>query len=203
MSKFSVVMTVYDNGVELEEHLKDFLTQDYPEGYEVIVVDESSTDNSDDILKLHMQQYPHLYKTFLPKPYRDVIRKRLALTLGVKAAKNEWVILSDIHSFPPSETWLSELSESLDKTSDLYLGYFTKKGMRLESYEEVDYAEKPIVKAERLKADGHKGKRMKVRRGKYDFIVVKREKAHDALSFFEKKIGFWELLGLRLGILFK
>ena len=170
MSKFSVVMTVYDNGVELEEHLKDFLTQDYPEGYEVIVVDESSTDNSDDILKLHMQQYPHLYKTFLPKPYRDVIRKRLALTLGVKAAKNEWVILSDIHSFPPSETWLSELSESLDKTSDLYLGYFTKKGMRLESYEEVDYAEKPIVKAERLKADGHKGKMMKVKR----IILIKK-----------------------------
>ena len=59
------------------------------------------------------------------------------------------------------------------------------------------------MKAERVKADGHKGSRMKVRRGKYDFIVVKREKAHDTLAFFEKKVGFWKLLGLRLSVMFK
>ena len=69
-------MTVFDNGTELEEHLKDFLTQDYAEGYEVIVVDESSTDNSDNVLKLYMQQYHQLYKTFVPKPNRNVSRKR-------------------------------------------------------------------------------------------------------------------------------
>lgn len=203
MSKFSVIMTVYDNGAELEEHLKDFLTQDYPEGYEVIVVDESSTDDTDDVLTLHRQQFPHLYKTFLPKPHREITRKKLALTIGVKAAKNEWVIFGDIHSWPPSENWLKELSENLDSMSELYLGYFTKKGTRLKSYEEVDAAEQVIMKAERVKADGHKGSRMKVRRGKYDFIVVKREKAHDTLAFFEKKVGFWKLLGLRLSVMFK
>ncbi len=196
-------MTVFDNGTELEEHLKDFLTQDYAEGYEVIVVDESSTDNSDNVLKLYMQQYHQLYKTFVPKPNRNVSRKRLALTIGIKAAKNEWVIISDIHSFPPSETWLSELSENIDKTSDLYLGYFTKKGTKLNAYEDVEMAEKVIMKAERLRADGHKGSRMKIRRGKYDFIVVKRDKAHDAMKFFEKKIGLWQLIGIRLGLLFQ
>ena len=203
MSRFSVIMTVYDKGTELEEHLKDFLTQDYAEGYEVIVVDESSTDNTDDVLKLHMQQYPQLYKTFLPKPDRNVTRKKLALTIGIKAAKNEWVIISDIHSYPPSGTWLSELAENIDSTSDLYLGYFTKKGTMLKAYEEVDMAEKVIMKAERLRADGHKGNKMKVLRGKYDFIAVKREKAHDAMSYFEKKIGIWKLLGLRLGVMFR
>jgi len=203
MNKFSVIMTVFDNGTELEEHLKDFLTQDYAEGYEVIVVDESSTDNSDNVLKLYMQQYHQLYKTFVPKPNRNVSRKRLALTIGIKAAKNEWVIISDIHSFPPSETWLSELSENIDKTSDLYLGYFTPKGTKLNAYEDIEMAEKVIMKAERLRADGHKGSRMKIRRGKYDFIVVKRDKAHDAMKFFEKKIGLWQLIGIRLGLLFQ
>jgi len=203
MNKFSVIMTVFDNGKELEEHLKNFLTQDYAEGYEVIVVDESSTDNSDDILKLHMQQYPQLYKTFIPKPYTNISRRKLAITIGVKAAKNEWIVISDIHSFPPSETWLSELSENIDKTSDLYLGYFTKNGTMINSYEDVDMAEKVIVKAERLRADGHKGNKMKVKRGKYDFIVVKRDKAYDAIKFFEKKIGLWQLTGIRLGLLFQ
>lgn len=202
MSKFSVVMTVYDNAFELEEHLNDFLTQDYQEGYEVIVVDESSTDNTDDILKLKMQQHPHLYKTFIPKPYRNLSRRRLALTIGVKAAKNEWVVISDIHAWPTSQNWLKELDDSMDNSSDLYLGYFTKKGTCLKNYENVEFAAKVITKAERLKADGHKGRIMKVKRGKYDFIVVKRDKAHETLSFFEKKIGFWKLLTLRLNVMF-
>lgn len=201
MSKFSVVMTVYDNATELEEHLKDFLTQDFQEGYEVIVVDESSSDNTDNVLKLHMQQYPQLYKTFLPKPNRNVSRRKLALTIGVKAAKNEWVIFTDIHSYPPSQTWLAELAEALDSANDLYLGYFTKNGTQLKEYMSVGEAGNVIMKTERLKADGHKGKRMRVRRGKYDFIAVKRDKAHDALAFFEKRIGFCQLLGMRLGMM--
>ena len=68
---------------------------------------------------------------------------------------------------------------------------------------DIEMAEKVIMKAERLRADGHKGSRMKIRRGKYDFIVVKRDKAHDAMKFFEKKIGLWQLIGIRLGLLFQ
>lgn len=203
MIKFSVVMTVYDNALELEEHLPAFLTQDYQEGYEVIVVDESSTDNTDDILKLQMQNDPKLYKTFLPKPNINVTRKKLALTIGVKAAKNEWVILSDIQSYPTSETWLKEIAESIDSNSDIILGYFGKKGTMLKLYDEVEQARRIIIKAERARADGHKGKRMRRIRGKYDFIVVKKEKAHDALSYFEKRISWIRLLGLRLGIMVK
>ena len=203
MIKFSVVMTVYDNALELEEHLPAFLTQDYQEGYEVIVVDESSTDNTDEVLKLQMQNDPKLYKTFLPKPNINVTRKKLALTIGVKAAKNEWVILSDIQSYPTSETWLKEIAESIDSNSDIILGYFGKKGTMLKLYDEVEQARRIIIKAERARADGHKGKRMRRIRGKYDFIVVKKEKAHDALSYFEKRISWIRLLGLRLGIMVK
>ena len=93
-------MTVFDNGKDLEENLPAYLTQQYEPGYEVIVVDESSTDNTDDVLKLMKQQYPHLYTTFLPKPDIHLVRKRLALTIGVKAAKNEQIIFTDIKAFP-------------------------------------------------------------------------------------------------------
>ena len=51
---FSIVMTVYDQAHDLEENLPAFLTQEYEPGYEVIVVDESSTDNTEDVLKLEI-----------------------------------------------------------------------------------------------------------------------------------------------------
>ena len=165
-------MTVYDNAKELEDHLEAFLTQDYESEYEVIVVDESSSDNTDDVLKLFKQKYSHLYTTFLPKPNKNKIRKKLALTIGVKAAKYEWVIFSDIHYFPKSNSWLKELSENLDCQSDITLGYFKKEDIRLQTFEDLNGARKHIIKAERASSDGHRGKRLRYTRGIYDFISV-------------------------------
>ena len=194
-------MAVYDNASELEEHLPAFLKQTYEPGYEVIVVDESSTDNTEDALKLFKHDHPHLYTTFLPKPDRNIIRRKLALTIGVKAAKNEWVVLTDIHRQPPSEDWLKEIADSLDSTTEAMIGYFRKKGTRIQCFEEVGQTRRLIRKAERKRADGHQGKHLKYLRGKYDFIVVKTSKAHDLLKFFEQKIGFRRLLGLRLAVI--
>ena len=199
--RFSVIMTVYDNGQELEQHLPAFLTQDYSPGYEVIVVDESSTDHTEDVLKLQKQQYPQLYTTFLPKPNRNVTRKKLALTIGVKAAKKEWVVFSDIHAAPTSSTWLTEIAEAIDRSTDILLGYFKKDQIRLQAYEDIEQSRSIIRKAERLRADGHRGKHLKRLRGKYDFIVVRTEKAHDVLKFFEHKISLRRLLGLRLSVM--
>lgn len=194
-------MAVYDNARELEERLPAFLTQTYEPGYEVIVVDESSTDNTEDVLTLFKNDYPHLYTTFLPKPDRNIMRRKLALTIGVKAAKNEWVILTDIHAEPPSEEWLKEIAECIDNTTEAMIGYYRKKGTKIQLFEDITQARRLIRKAERKRADGHKGKHLKYLRGKYDFIVVKTFKAHDLLKFFEQTIGFRRLLGLRLAVM--
>lgn len=201
MNRFSVIMAVNDNASELEEKLPAFLTQTYEPGYEVIVVDESSTDNTEDVLKLFKNDYPHLYSTFLPKPDRNITRRKLALTIGVKAAKNEWVILTDIHVNPPSEEWLKEIAECIDNTTEAMIGYYRKKGTKIQLFEDIAQTRRLIRKAERKRADGHKGKHLKYLRGKYDFIVVKTSKAHDLLKFFEQKVSFRQLLGLRLAVM--
>ena len=199
--RFSVIMAVYEKASELKESLPDFLMQAYEPGYEVIVVDESSTDDTEDVLKLFKQNYPQLYTTFLPKPNRDIVRRRLALSIGVKAAKNEWVIFTDINAKPTSAEWLKELSEFINGSSKVMLGYYRKKGTQLQIFDEVWEANKQIRKAERKRADGHEGKRLKYLRGKYDFIVVRRDHAHDLLKFFEQDISLRHLLGLRLSII--
>lgn len=203
MNRFSVIMTVFDNGNELEQHLPAFLTQQYEPGYEIIVVDESSTDNTDDVLKMMKQQYPHLYSTFLPKPDIHVTRKRLALTIGVKASKNEWIILSDIYSFPQSATWLQDISDNLGEESGIMLGYYKKGELKMRLFEDMESASDYIIKGERQRADGHKGTRMRKLRGKYDFIVVKADKAHELLKYFEQPVGFCRLLSLRTSIFFR
>ena len=57
---FSIIMTVFDQAHELKGNLTAFLTQVYEPGYEVIVVDETSTDDTSNVLKLYKQDYPPL-----------------------------------------------------------------------------------------------------------------------------------------------
>ena len=203
MNKFSVIMTVFDNGNDLEQHLPAFLTQTYEPGYEVIVVDESSTDNTDDVLKLLKQQYPHLYTTFLPKPDIHIIRKRLALTIGVKAAKNERIIFSNINAFPQDETWLQTIADNLGNASGIMLGCYQKGELKMRLFDDLESVSDYIIKSERQRADGHKGTHLKNLRGKYDFIVVRTAEAHELLKRFDQSVGFGRLLGLRLSILFQ
>ncbi len=203
MNKFSVIMTVYDNGNDLEQHLPAFLTQTYEPGYEVIVVDESSTDNTDNVLKLLKQQHPHLYTTFLPKPDIHIIRKRLALTIGVKAAKNERIIFSNINAFPQDETWLQTIADNLGNASGIMLGRYQKGELKMRLFDDLESVSNYIIKSERQRADGHKGTHLKNLRGKYDFIVVRTAEAHELLKRFDQSVGFGRLLGLRLSILFQ
>lgn len=203
MNKFSVIMTVFDNGNDLEQHLPAFLTQTYEPGYEVIVVDESSTDNTDDVLKLLKQQHPHLYTTFLPKPDIHIARKRLALTIGVKAAKNERIIFSNINAFPQDETWLQTIADNLGNASGIMLGCYQKGELKMRLFDDLESVSDYIIKNERQRADGHKGTHLKNLRGKYDFIVVRTAEAHELLKRFDQSVGFGRLLGLRLSILFQ
>lgn len=203
MNKFSIIMTVFDNGSDLEEHLPAFMTQAYEPGYEVIVVDESSTDHTDDVLKLMKQQYPHLYTTFVPKPDIHIVRKRLALTIGVKASKNEWIIFSDINSSPQDETWLQTIASNLENTSGILLGYYKKGELKTRLFEDIEAVSDYIVKGERQRADGHKGTRLRTLRGKYDFVAVRANEAHELLKYFEQSVGFGRLFGLRMRILFR
>ena len=203
MNRFSVIMTVYDNGSDLEQHLPAFLTQTYEPGYEVIIVDESSTDHTDDVLKLMKQQYPHLYTTFLPKPDIHIVRKRLALTIGVKAAKNERIIFADINAFPQDKTWLQTIADNLGNSSGIMLGRYKKGELIMQIFDDLEAVSDYVVKGERQRADGHKGSRLRKLRGKYDFIVVRTDEAHELLKLFEQPVGLWRLLGLRMGILFR
>ena len=146
MSKFSVIMTVYDQARELEEQLPAYLKQTYEPGYEVIVVDESSTDETPDVLKLLKNDYPHLYSTFLPKPNRRVVRKKQAFNVGIKAAKNEWIIITKLTDYPLAEDVLQAISKSIGD-SPLTLGYHLKKGIRLEPFYNVDDIRNHILRS--------------------------------------------------------
>lgn len=203
MPSYSIIMTVYDQAHDLEESLPVVLEQEYEPGYEVIVVDESSTDETPDVLKLLKSKYPHLYSTFLPKPDKRVTRRKQAFNIGIKASKNEWIIITKLNHSPIASDVLKAIAELSDEHTPLTLGYHVKKGIRLQPFSSVDEARQHILRSERSLTKVREFKRGNYTWGRYDFIILKKEYAYDLLNLFEQNISGSKLFGIRLGIILK
>lgn len=119
----SVLLAVHDQGAELQRNLPLLLDQQYEPGYEVIVVDESSSDDTEDILKQLKTRYPHLYSTYIPASSHYVSRRKLALTVGMKAANNEWVIITEASCHPEDESWLTAMASGMTDEHDVVCSY--------------------------------------------------------------------------------
>ena len=119
----SIVLTVHDQEEQLRQNLPLLLSQHYEPGYEVVVVDESSTDGTADVLKQLKAEYPHLYTTYLPSSSHYLSRRKMALTLAIKATRYEWVIVTEPDCMPESEDWLATLAEGLTDEVDAVCVY--------------------------------------------------------------------------------
>ena len=198
---FSIIIPVYDQARELENRLPAYLNQEYEPGYEVIVVDESSTDETPDVLKLLKSDHPHLYSTFLPKPSAQTFRRKLSFNIGIKASKYEHLIFSSISTCPADTDVLKAIAEVLDTKAELTLGYVSKKHIRLQPFDTVAEAEGHILRVERRISKVRERKYGNYAWGRYDFIILRKDCAIELLKFFEQKLSVWRLLGIRLGIL--
>ena len=118
----SIVLAVHDGEEEIERNLPKFLTQDYEGQFEVIVVDESSTDNTAEVLKRLKNNYHNLYTTFIPDSSHYISRRKLALTVGVKAAKHDWIIFTDADCSPADDKWLRAMAAKCDNDTELVIG---------------------------------------------------------------------------------
>lgn len=128
----TLIITSHGNARQLDEHLPLYLTQDYPAGYEVIVVGEKNDSETEDILKRY-SGHPHLYTTFIPETSRYMSHKKLAITLGMKAARNEWVVITDPSCKPNTKHWLRSMSVFFTPSTNLVLGY-TNYGLSAPDY---------------------------------------------------------------------
>lgn len=126
----SVVICAHNEEQNLKQFLPSILTQDYPD-FEVIVVNDYSTDETKWILEDFKRLYSHLIVVDIKEHIRLKNSKKFALTLGIKAAKHEVLIMTDADCEPQSNQWLKEIAGAYAEGKEIVLGYspyFKKTG---------------------------------------------------------------------------
>lgn len=120
----SVIIIAKNESENLVENLPYVLDQDYPK-YEVVVVNDGSTDESYHFLENLSKDNPHLYHTFSPiSEDKDSDRRRiLAMTIGIKAARNEVLLFTEAGSRPLSNKWIESMVSNLSGDKEIVLGY--------------------------------------------------------------------------------
>lgn len=124
----SVVICGRNEEENILEFLPQILNQDYP-NFEVVFVNDRSIDESHLLLKALEQKHAHLKVTQVKESELHWAGKKFALSIGLKSATNELVVLTDADCYPSSTKWLRTIVAQFSKERRVVLGYGAyKKG---------------------------------------------------------------------------
>ncbi|SDF05494.1 Glycosyltransferase, catalytic subunit of cellulose synthase and poly-beta-1,6-N-acetylglucosamine synthase [Mucilaginibacter pineti] len=118
----SVIISARNEAQNLQENLPFILQQNYPD-FEVVVINDCSYDSSDTVLEDLQRQYPLLKVVTITEHQRFKTGKKFALTLGIKAAKNEYLLFTDADCKPASENWIGRMAANFGTNAQIILGY--------------------------------------------------------------------------------
>ena len=117
----SIIICAKNEIDNLKKNLQYILTQNYF-NFEVILVNDQSTDSSKIFLEELSKKYNNLVVVNIDAFVKHSIGKKFPLTLGIKTAKNEHLILTDADCKPNSKNWVKKIASNFNH-SNIILGY--------------------------------------------------------------------------------
>lgn len=118
----SIVTTAKDAAHHLINTLPEFLSQDYPQ-FEVVVVNDNSKDETQQVIVDFQYRYPNLKMVHLESSITNIKGKKFPLSLGIKAAKYEHILLTDSDCLPASNQWLALMARHFTEHTKIVLGF--------------------------------------------------------------------------------
>lgn len=126
----SVVVCAKNEAQNLLRCLPALAQQDYPL-YELVLVNDSSTDDTLDIITQFSKEHPNVKIVNVKANENFWGNKKYALTLGIKASKHDLLLFTDADCKPASKHWIRDMVSHFSKDTEVVLGYgayMKKKG---------------------------------------------------------------------------
>ena len=118
----SVVVCARDAYEHLTELIPALLNQDYPK-FEVVVVNDCSDDETEEFLKDLERREPRIKPVQLRQHLNFFNGKKFPLSMGIKSATHDLLILTDADCRPTSNQWLRSVVNNYDRNTEVVIGY--------------------------------------------------------------------------------
>ena len=182
----SIVIVAKNEAHQLIKTLPEFLAQDYPQ-FEVLVVNDNSNDETAQLVRDFQNRFPNLKLVDLESSVTNIKGKKFPLSLGIKSATYECVLLTDADCLPASNQWVKLMARHFNKTTKIVLGFnaFPKKIGFFNAFMRYDKLHQAIQYFSYCLA-------------KLPYMGVGQNLAYTKSTFFDNK-GFATLNHLRFG----
>ena len=119
----SVIVCAKDEAANLAKNLPGLLVQSYPTTHEIIVVNHNSQDETKYLLEEFVKTFKSLHIVSLAQEAKGIPGKKYPLSMGIKEAKHEIVLLTDADCVPSSEFWMHKMQDGYDEQAEVVIGY--------------------------------------------------------------------------------
>ena len=118
----SVVVCARDAFERLTELIPALLSQDYPQ-FEVVVVNDCSDDETEEYLKDLERREPRVKPVQLRQHLNFCHGKKFPLSMGIKSASYDLMVLTDADCQPTDNQWLRSMASCYEHNTEVVVGY--------------------------------------------------------------------------------
>jgi glycosyltransferase involved in cell wall biosynthesis len=119
----SVIVCAKDEAGNLIKNLPGVLVQNYKTTYEVVLVDDNSTDDTKYVIEELQGAFKNLNSLKLKQEAGITTGKKFPLSMGIRAARYETLLLTDADCVPASENWIKLMQDGYGADIEIVLGY--------------------------------------------------------------------------------
>jgi glycosyltransferase involved in cell wall biosynthesis len=118
----SVVICARNEYARLKKNIPLIMAQDHPD-FELVVVNDNSQDDTLELLEDFSREYPRLKIVNLSQDLNFFRGKKFPLSIGIKSASHDIILLTDADCSPSSGQWISRMSRNFIDGKEIVLGY--------------------------------------------------------------------------------
>ncbi|MBD5241430.1 MAG: glycosyltransferase [Barnesiella sp.] len=102
--------------------VENIYSQNTQQPVEIIIVNTNGEEHTEYAIKMLQADYPEIKHTFVPIQSRHLSKRKLAITLGIKAASYPIVLFTTANIIPKTEGWLESVMSRFKNGADIVIG---------------------------------------------------------------------------------
>ncbi|MCD4729330.1 MAG: glycosyltransferase [Bacteroidales bacterium] len=118
----SIVLCAKNEFINLKKNIPLIINQDYPE-FEVVIVNDASDDETIFLLEDMEREHRNITIVNITQDLNFFKGKKFPLSVGIKSAKYENLLLTDADCTPASPNWIKKMASNFSSSKEVVLGY--------------------------------------------------------------------------------